>query len=89
MIFRGSFPEAPIPNVPFAPFVLQHAERLAEKPAVIDGVTGRTYSYGQLASAVRRVAASLAQRGFGKGDVLALYSPISPSIPFPSWPRPS
>jgi acyl-CoA synthetase (AMP-forming)/AMP-acid ligase II len=75
MIFRSPFPDVSIPEVPFAPFVLRHAERLAEKPALIDGVTGRTYTYGQVNDAVRRVAASLSRRGFGKGDVLALYSP--------------
>jgi acyl-CoA synthetase (AMP-forming)/AMP-acid ligase II len=84
MVVRSSFPDVEIPEVPFTPFVLRHAERLAEKPAMVDGVTGRSYSYGQLADAVRRVAAGLAQRGFGKGDVLALYTPNLPEylIPF-------
>ena len=74
-IFRSPLPDATIPEVPFAPFVLRHAERLAEKPALIDGVTGRTYTYGQVNDAVRRAASGLAGRGFRKGDVLALYSP--------------
>jgi acyl-CoA synthetase (AMP-forming)/AMP-acid ligase II len=84
MIFRSAFPDVTIPDESFTPFVLRHAERLADKPAVIDGVSGRTYTYGQVADAVRRVAASLAQRGFGKGDVLALYTPNLPEylIPF-------
>jgi acyl-CoA synthetase (AMP-forming)/AMP-acid ligase II len=84
MIFRSPYPDIAISDVPFAPFVLQHAERLAEKPAVVDGVTGQTYTYGQLAVAARRVAAGLAQRGFAKGDVLALYTPNLPEylIPF-------
>lgn len=75
MIFRSPLPDVIIPEVPFAPFVLRHVERLAEKPALIDGVTGRTYSYGQVNDAVRRAASGLARRGFRKGDVLALYSP--------------
>jgi acyl-coenzyme A synthetase/AMP-(fatty) acid ligase len=75
MVVRSSFPEVEIPEMPFTPFVLRHAERLAATPAMVDGVTGRSYSYGQLADAVRHVATSLAQRGFGKGDVLALYTP--------------
>lgn len=84
MIFRSPLPPITIPDVSFASFVLQHAERLAEKPALIDGLTGQQYTYGQLAAAVRRVASSLAARGFGKGDVLALYSPNLPEyvIPF-------
>ena len=50
---------------------------------MIDGLTGQKYTYGQLADAVRRVASSLAARGFGKGDVLALYSPNLPEYPIP------
>ncbi len=84
MIYRSPFPDIAIPDTAFAPFVLQHAERLAGKPAIIDGVTGQTFSYGELADSVRRVAASLAQRGFRKGDVLALFTPNRPEffIPF-------
>ena len=51
---------------------------MGDKPALVDGPTGRTLSYRQLAEAVRRVAAGLAARGFGKGDVLALSSPNLP-----------
>jgi acyl-CoA synthetase (AMP-forming)/AMP-acid ligase II len=74
VIFRSPFPDVEIPDVPFAPFVLRHAERLAEKPALIDGVTGRAYTYQQARDAVYRCAAGLARRGFRQGDVLALYS---------------
>ncbi|HLZ20834.1 MAG TPA: AMP-binding protein [Ktedonobacterales bacterium] len=83
MIARSQFPSITIPETPFTPFVLRHAGRLSAKPALIDGASGRTYTYGQLAGAVRRVAASLSQRGFGKGDVLALYSPNLPEYPIP------
>jgi len=83
MIVRSPFPDVTIPDVSFPAYVLRHAARLAEKPALIDGATGQTYTYGQLADAVRRVAAGLAQRGFGKGDVLALYSPNLPEYPIP------
>ena len=84
MIFHSPFPDVSIPDVSFTSYVLRYAERLAEKPALIDGATGRAYTYGQIASAVRKVAHGLTVRGFGKGDVLALYSPNLPEyvIPF-------
>jgi acyl-CoA synthetase (AMP-forming)/AMP-acid ligase II len=59
-------------------FVLEHAARFGDKPALVDGPTGRTLTYRQLADGVERVAAGLAARGFGKGDVLALSSPNLP-----------
>lgn len=78
MIFRSPYPDVTIPETPLTPFVLHRAAELANKPAIIDGPTGRTVTYGQLAGAIRLVAAGLAQRGFEKGDVFAIYSPNLP-----------
>lgn len=78
MIFRSPYPDVTIPEVAFTPFVLERAQQLGDKPALIDGPTGRTLSYKQLAGAIQLVAAGLAARGFKKGDVFAI---ISPNIP--------
>ena len=77
MIFRSPFPAVELPHVPLTPYVLRLAARLAEKTALIDGPTGRTLSYGQLAESVGQVATGLAARGFGRGDVLAIVAPNS------------
>lgn len=78
MIFTSPHPPAGIPDIPFSPFVLKHAEKNPEKPALIDGPSGRTVTYRQLSDAVRRVASGLAGRGFKKGDVFAICSPNMP-----------
>src|SRR5262245_1570427 len=78
MIFRSPYPDVDIPDVPVTEFALQHADRLASKPALIDGTAGRTLTYGQLADGVRRVAVGLAHHGFRKGDVFAT---VCPSLP--------
>lgn len=78
MIFRGPYPEAAIPEVSLTEFVLAHADQVSDKPALIDGPTGRVITYSQFADSVRRVAAGLAQRGFKKGDVFGI---LSPNIP--------
>ncbi|MCI0488886.1 MAG: 4-coumarate--CoA ligase family protein [Blastocatellia bacterium] len=78
MIFRSPHPDVEIPARPLTQFVFQRAERLADKPALIDGPSGRTITYSQLAGATRLAAAGLAERGFGKGDVFAIYSPNIP-----------
>jgi acyl-CoA synthetase (AMP-forming)/AMP-acid ligase II len=75
MIFRSPYPAVSIPETPLTPFVLARARELAAKPALIDGLSGRTISYAEFAAAVQRVAAGLAARGFGKGDVFAIISP--------------
>lgn len=74
MIFRGPYPEVTIPEVSLTDFIFQPASRSLEKPALIDGPTGRSLSYGELEGAIRRTAASLAQKGFRKGDVFGIFS---------------
>lgn len=78
MIFRGPFPQLSIPEVSISEFVFQKAGALGDKPALIDGPTGRTYSYSKLVDSVFRVASSLAARGFKKGDVFGILSPNLP-----------
>ena len=67
-----------IPDVSITEYALRHADRLADKPALIDGPSGRTLTYGQLAGGIKKVAGGLYARGFRKGDVLAIYCPNMP-----------
>ncbi len=78
MIVKSTSPDVTIPEISITDYVLRHAERLGDKPALIDGPSGRTLTYRQLAEGIRRVATGLARRGFRKGDVFAIYSPNLP-----------
>jgi acyl-CoA synthetase (AMP-forming)/AMP-acid ligase II len=78
MIFKSIYPDVTIPVLPFTQFVFQNAAANPDKAALIDGLSGRTLTYGQLVGAIRLVAASLHQRGFQKGDVFAICSPNIP-----------
>lgn len=78
MLFKGYYPEVTIPEVSLPEFVLHRAVELGEKAALIDGPSGRTITYGQLAGAVSKAAAGLARRGFKKGEVMGIYSPNLP-----------
>ena len=75
MIFRSTEPNISIPQQPITEIVLQRSRELADKPALIDGLTGRTITYRELADSISQVAAGFAARGFSKGDVVAIYSP--------------
>ena len=79
MIHKG--PALEIPDVPLARFVLQRATAIGDRPALIDGVSGRQLTYGALADGVNRVACALRRRGFKKGDVFAIFSPNLPEYP--------
>jgi 4-coumarate--CoA ligase len=49
-----------------------------ERPALIDGVSGRTYSFAKLSDVIHRLAGGLVARGFAPGDTLALMAPNLP-----------
>jgi 4-coumarate--CoA ligase len=78
MVFTSPLPDVEIPDLPLTEYVLENAARLGDKPALIDGPTGRTITYAGLAGAARSFAGGLTAAGFGKGDVLALMSPNIP-----------
>ena len=78
MIFSSRFADVAIPDVPYHALILQGAALVPDKPAFIDGPTGRTLTFAQVAGGARRIAAALARRGFGKGDVLAI---VLPNVP--------
>ena len=80
MIIRSPYPDVQVPEVSLPGFVLEHAYRRGAAPAVIDAPSGRTLSYRELDSQVRRAAAGLRARGVTKGDVLALCSPNGPEF---------
>jgi acyl-CoA synthetase (AMP-forming)/AMP-acid ligase II len=81
MIYKSPFPEIDIPEIPLTDFVLQRAAEYGDRVALIDGPTGRSYTFNEVAANIRRVAAGLAARGFGKGDVFAILSPNLPEYP--------
>ncbi|MDX6667180.1 MAG: hypothetical protein QOK04_560 [Solirubrobacteraceae bacterium] len=78
MIHRSPEPGVEIPDTDVTSYVLEHAAERGERPALIDGTSGRELSYAGLEKAVRSLAAGLSARGFGKGDVLAVYMPNVP-----------
>ena len=78
MIIKGPYPDVTIPQTALTPFVLHRAKELADKPALIDGPTGRKVTYQELADAISIVAHNLAQRGFKKGEVFGILSPNCP-----------
>src|SRR5258707_430059 len=78
MIFHAPYPDVTIPELSLTDFIFQPANGIQDKPALIDGPTGREWTYAQLEDAVRRTAASLAKKGFRKGDVFGIFSTNCP-----------
>src|SRR6266705_1474666 len=78
MIFNGPYPDVAIPDVSLTDFIFKSANGIQDKPALIDGPTGRAWTYAQLENSVRHTAASLAKKGFRKGDVFGIFSTNCP-----------
>ena len=57
-----------IPRPTSPPSSSSAPQELGDKPALIDGPSGRTVTYAELDQATRALAAGLAARGFGPGD---------------------
>src|ERR1041385_1559275 len=74
MIFRGPNPDVTIPEVSLTDFIFASTRDFKDKTALMDGTTGRSMTYAEFEHAVRRVASSLARKGFKKGDVFAIFS---------------
>src|SRR4051794_29580285 len=78
MIHRSPLPDVDIPDEALTTYALHRARELGDKPALVDGPTGRALTYAALEQGVRSLAGGLVARGFAKGDVLALMAPNVP-----------
>jgi acyl-CoA synthetase (AMP-forming)/AMP-acid ligase II len=78
MIHRSPLPDVAIPSVPLTEYVLQQADALGDKPALTEGLSGRTVSYAALKAAVLSLAGGLLARGLARGEVVALMAPNLP-----------
>lgn len=75
MTSTSRHPGVEFSDLPLTSYVLEHAWRWLERTAVVDGLTGASLTYQELADAVGRAAAGLVAHGVAKGDVVMLCSP--------------
>ncbi len=80
IIHRSPLPDVDIPDVTITDYVLREAARVPDRPALIDGPTGRSYTYAQLSGAIAAFAGGLKARGLGPGSTIALMSPNIPEF---------
>jgi 4-coumarate--CoA ligase len=78
MIHRSPLPDVEIPAEYVSNYVLARADELGDKPAIIDGPSGRALTYSALLRRVRALAGGLVAGGFEPGQTLALLAPNLP-----------
>ena len=77
MIYRSPTPDIEIPHVGLSEHVIGGAAARGDRPAFIDGPSGKVTTYAEVAARVDGVAAALQEQGIGRGDVVALIGPNS------------
>ena len=79
MVYRSPYPDPVIPRTSLSDYVLAAAASQSAHPALIDGNSGETLTYGDLLRLVTAIAQSLAAVPVRSGDVVALMSPNRPA----------
>ena len=80
-IHTSPFSSVEIPDIALTPYVFQHADHLSEEPAVIDAMSDKTLTFGELQRDIARFAGCLEAWGFPKGGVLAVMAPNMAEYP--------
>src|ERR1700747_1216603 len=64
-----------VPAMTLPRYIREQARGRAEKTAIVDAVSGRSLTYGELDRHIGRFAAGLAAHGFRPGDTLLMVAP--------------
>jgi acyl-CoA synthetase (AMP-forming)/AMP-acid ligase II len=78
MVIRSPYADVHIPEISLCELLFADLGERADAPAFIDGGSGASVSYAELAGQVERVAAALTDRGIGAGHVVGIFAPNSP-----------
>ncbi|KAE8682701.1 4-coumarate--CoA ligase 1 [Hibiscus syriacus] len=82
-IFRSTLPDIYIPNhLPLHTYCFDNISHFKDRPCLINGPTGRIYSYAEVELTSRKVAAGLNKFGIQQGDVIMLLLQNSPEFVF-------
>jgi acyl-CoA synthetase (AMP-forming)/AMP-acid ligase II len=77
-LIHSPFPALDIPAVSLPAHVREAARRHGERLALVDGPSGRSYTYVEFERLIGRCAAGLSRIGFKPGEVLLIFAPNCP-----------
>ncbi|CAI0421510.1 unnamed protein product, partial [Linum tenue] len=81
IIFRSKLPDIDIPNhLPLHSYIFQNIANHADRPCLIDSLSGQILTYADVHLTARRVAAGLDSLGVKQGDVIMLLLPNCPQF---------
>ncbi|XP_021282810.1 4-coumarate--CoA ligase 2 [Herrania umbratica] len=72
-VFRSKLPDIPISNhLPLHTYCFENLSSFPDKPCLISGSSGKTYSFSETHLIARKTAAGLSNLGIRKGDVIMI-----------------
>ena len=77
-IVRSPYPDVPVPNASLYSHVFRDFDKFGRKIALVNGETGREFSFSEIKEKTNRLSSALNRKGIGKGDVVALVAPNCP-----------
>ncbi|CAG8760344.1 8062_t:CDS:2, partial [Racocetra persica] len=83
MIFKSKCPDIKTPQVGIYQYVTSNPNKISDDKIIyLDGITGKSYTFGKFKHESRKFAAGLQDKlGFKRGDVLAIYSHNQVDLP--------
>lgn len=80
-IFRSKLPDIEIPtHLPLHSYLFQNLSQFHNRPCLINGDTGETFSYSDVHLTVRKIASGLNTIGINQGDVVMIVLRNSPQF---------
>lgn len=81
IIFRSKLPDIEIPtHLPLHSYLFQNLSQFHNRPCLINGDTGETFSYSDVHLTVRKIASGLNTIGINQGDVVMIVLRNSPQF---------
>ncbi|XP_029207684.2 surfactin synthase subunit 1-like [Acropora millepora] len=82
MTLKSKLSDVNIPqDISWPQLVFRNFESFGDKTAIIDGPSGRSYTFQQLTALTKKCASALSRKGLKKGDVFAILLPNMPEYP--------
>lgn len=81
IIYRSKLPDIYIPkHLPLHSYCFQNISKVASRPALINGSTGKVYTYAEVELTARKIASGLNKLGVKQYDVIMLLLPNCPEF---------
>jgi acyl-CoA synthetase (AMP-forming)/AMP-acid ligase II len=80
MIHRSRYPDTALPAQSLSTFFRERVAGLGDRVALVDGPSGRSYTFAQLLALSASAANALHARGIGRGDRVAFVTPNVPEV---------